>query len=83
MLTLIQSLATGLLCVLVLAGFVVALLLLLGGFGLAGAQILSLSIYLHTVRVGIGLLGGIVFAFTRGSREAVAQTGAEIPRLRD
>lgn len=60
-----------------------ALLLLLGGFGLAGAQILGLSIYLHTVRVGIGLLGGVVFAFTRGSREAVAQTGAEVPRLGD
>jgi hypothetical protein len=53
-----------------------ALLLLLGGFGLSAAQILSLSIFMHTLRVGVGLLGGLVFALTRGTREAVAQTGS-------
>ncbi len=42
-----------------------ALILLLAGFGLSSAQALSLSIFLHAMRNGVGLLGGLIFALTR------------------
>jgi hypothetical protein len=48
-----------------------AFVFLLGFVGLAPAQALSLSIWLHALRNGTGLLGGIVFALTR-SRTAPA-----------
>lgn len=56
-----------------------ALLLLLGGFGLSAAQVLSLSIFLHALRVGIGLLGGVVFALTRGARVTRSEAAALAP----
>jgi uncharacterized protein (TIRG00374 family) len=43
-----------------------ALIFLLGFVGLTAAQALSLSIFLHAMRNGIGLVGGVVFALTRG-----------------
>lgn len=50
-----------------------ALILLLAGFGLSSAQALSLSIFLHAMRNGVGLLGGLIFALTR-DRAAPAPT---------
>ncbi len=45
-----------------------ALIFLLGATGVTAVEALSLSIFLHALRNGIGLLGGIIFAFTRSSR---------------
>jgi uncharacterized protein (TIRG00374 family) len=46
-----------------------ALILLLGVFGLTSAQALSLSIFMHALRNGVGLLGGVIFALNRGKAE--------------
>lgn len=43
-----------------------ALLFLLGLVGLTSAQALSLSVFLHALRNGTGLFGGLIFALTRG-----------------
>lgn len=43
-----------------------ALIFLLGFVGITSVQALSLSIYLHAMRNGIGLLGGVIFALNRG-----------------
>lgn len=57
-----------------------ALLLLLGGFGLTAAQTLSLSVFLHALRNGTGLLGGVVFALTRRrNAPALAAEPAQAP----
>ena len=42
-----------------------ALIFLLATVGLSAPQALSLSIFLHALRNGIGLLGGLIFAVTR------------------
>lgn len=42
-----------------------ALIFLLATVGLSAPQALSLSIFLHALRNGIGLLGGMIFAVTR------------------
>ncbi|MEI7643996.1 MAG: lysylphosphatidylglycerol synthase transmembrane domain-containing protein [Chloroflexales bacterium] len=42
-----------------------ALIFLLATVGLSAPQALSLSIFLHVLRNGLGLLGGLVFALTR------------------
>jgi uncharacterized protein (TIRG00374 family) len=43
-----------------------ALVFLLGFVGLTAAQAISLSIFLHAMRNGVGLLGGVIFALTKG-----------------
>jgi glycosyltransferase 2 family protein len=43
-----------------------ALIFLLAGVGLGAAEALSLSIFLHLLRNTVGLLGGLLFALTRG-----------------
>ncbi len=55
-----------------------ALIFLLATVGLGAAQALSLSIFLHVLRNGTGLLGGLLFALTRGraSRRPAADDGA-------
>jgi glycosyltransferase 2 family protein len=47
-----------------------ALIFLLGAAGVTAVEALSLSIFLHALRNGIGLLGGIIFAFTRQAQAA-------------
>jgi glycosyltransferase 2 family protein len=56
-----------------------ALIFLLATVGLGAAQALSLSIFLHVLRNGTGLLGGLLFALTRG-RAADAAAGEGLPR---
>lgn len=50
-----------------------AFVFLLGFVGITAAQALSLSLYLHALRNGIGLCGGVVFALTRGQGSVAAQ----------
>jgi uncharacterized protein (TIRG00374 family) len=52
-----------------------AFVFLLGFVGVGAAQALGLSLYLHALRNGIGLLGGVVFALTRGRGAAAEATG--------
>lgn len=47
-----------------------ALIFLLGATGVTAVEALSLSIFLHALRNGIGLLGGVIFAFTRHAHAA-------------
>jgi uncharacterized protein (TIRG00374 family) len=54
-----------------------ALIFLLATVGLSAAQALSLSIFLHVLRNGLGLLGGMVFALTRSRAARPAEAGAE------
>lgn len=53
-----------------------ALIFLLGAAGITAVEALSLSIFLHALRNGIGLLGGLTFAFTRRTYAAEAATTA-------
>ncbi len=55
-----------------------ALIFLLATVGLSAPQALSLSIFLHALRNGIGLLGGIVFALTRTQPVPVADDTAPV-----
>ena len=55
-----------------------ALVFLLGFVGIAPVQALSLSIFLHALRNGTGLLGGAIFALSR-RRDAAAAQGSPEP----
>ncbi|MBX0331039.1 flippase-like domain-containing protein [Oscillochloris sp. ZM17-4] len=54
-----------------------ALIFLLATVGLGAAEALSLSIFLHVLRNGLGLLGGLVFALTRGRAARAPDNAAE------
>ncbi len=52
-----------------------ALIFLLAGVGLGAAEALSLSIFLHLLRNTVGLLGGLLFALTRGRASRAPAAG--------
>lgn len=54
-----------------------ALIFLLATVGLGSAQALSLSIFLHVLRNGIGLIGGLIFALTRSRSPRTPVADAE------
>lgn len=58
-----------------------ALIFLLGTVGLGAAQALSLSLFLHVLRNGTGLLGGLLFALTRGRAARREPAAAEAEPL--
>lgn len=57
-----------------------ALVFLLGVVGVTAAQALGLSIYLHAMRNGMGLVGGVIFAVSRGgaAREIPAPVAGDV-----
>jgi uncharacterized protein (TIRG00374 family) len=58
-----------------------ALIFLLATVGLNSAEALSLSIFLHALRNGIGLLGGVVFALTRSQPARAAKADDSAPSV--
>jgi uncharacterized membrane protein YbhN (UPF0104 family) len=58
-----------------------ALIFLLATVGLSAAQALSLSIFLHVLRNGLGLLGGVVFALTRSGPTRAAKADDSAPSV--
>lgn len=57
-----------------------ALIFLLATVGVSAAEALSLSIFLHALRNGTGLLGGLIFALTGRGAEASRQPSAAVER---
>lgn len=62
-----------------------ALILLLSTVGVTAAQALSLSLFLHILRNGVGLLGGLIFALIRHRLPAPEPTDSveNVPNERD
>ncbi|MEI7772011.1 MAG: lysylphosphatidylglycerol synthase transmembrane domain-containing protein [Chloroflexales bacterium] len=58
-----------------------ALIFLLATVGLSAPQALSLSIFLHVLRNGLGLLGGLVFALTRSLPASAAAADGGAPSV--
>ncbi|NJN17840.1 MAG: hypothetical protein HC822_16975 [Oscillochloris sp.] len=58
-----------------------ALILLFGTLGVTAAHALSLSIFLHAMRNGTGLLGGLLFALMRGRDRYMVQRPAAVTVL--